>query len=85
MDGEVIGEHRDPEFHTCRLLKKQGVTGKVAFFRRGWVVPHMVVDIDKGAELITRDNRKTLRIAKYVPYGGESDDRDARADVEAEV
>lgn len=66
LDGIVIGEHRDPEFHACRLLKERGLSGKVCFFRRGLPTPDCILDIEKGAGLMTSDDRKNgPRIVKY--------------------
>jgi hypothetical protein len=69
LDGEVIvSASRDPEFDACRELVKRGLSGKAVFCREGR--PSLVVDIERGAELTTKEGAHGVRFVKFTLDNG---------------
>jgi hypothetical protein len=69
LDGEVIvPSSRDPEFDACRELVKRGLRG-IAVFRRPGSAPHFWADVERGAQLMTKEGAWGVRVVKFTQYG----------------
>jgi hypothetical protein len=65
----LVESTRNPEFDACRALFAQGITGKLAVWRRGAAVPCMTLDIERGAGLTTCETDKDgLRLVRWRPF-----------------
>jgi hypothetical protein len=69
LDGEVIvSSSRDPEYDACRELLKRGRRG-IAIFSRPGVAPHFWADVERGAQLMTKESAWGVRVVKFSPDG----------------
>jgi hypothetical protein len=69
LDGEVIvTSSRDPEFDACRELLRRGRRG-IAVFRRSGAAPHFWVDVERGAQLMTKESAWGVRVVKFTAEG----------------
>ncbi len=65
----LVESTRNPEFDACRALFAQGITGKLAVWRRGAAGPCMTLDIERGAGLTTSETDKDgLRLVPWRPF-----------------
>jgi hypothetical protein len=70
LDDEVIVScSLDPEFDACRDLLKRGRRG-IAVFRRPGAAPHFWVDVERGAQLMTKEGAWGVRVVKFTPDAG---------------
>jgi hypothetical protein len=68
LDGEVIvPSSRDPEPDACRELLRRGLRGVAVFCRAG--VPCLRMDIERGAQLMTKESGEGVRYVKFTPDG----------------
>jgi hypothetical protein len=59
----------NPEFDACRALFAQGITGKLAVWRRGASAPCMTLDIEQGAGLtVSETDREGPRLVRWRPF-----------------
>jgi hypothetical protein len=66
LDGEVIvASSRDPEYDDCRELVRRGFRGIAVFKRCGALVPDLVVDLERGAQLMTKESAWGVRVVKF--------------------
>ena len=65
----LVESTHNPEFDACRALFAQGVTGKLAVWRRGAAAPCMTLDIERGAGLtISETDKDGLRLVRWRPF-----------------
>jgi hypothetical protein len=70
LDGEVIvPSSRDPEYDACRELAKRGRRGIAAFWRPDATAPALLIDVERGAQLITKEGAWGVRVVKFTPEG----------------
>jgi hypothetical protein len=68
----LIESALNPEFDACRALLAQGITGKLAVWRRGSEFPAMTLDIERAAGLTVSDtDAGGLRIVSWRPFSAE--------------
>jgi hypothetical protein len=64
LDGEIIvANSRDPEFDACRVLLGRGLRGRLTFVDQVSGKPHLSVDTERGAGLVTKEG--PLHFAKW--------------------
>jgi hypothetical protein len=66
LDGDLIVERsRDPECDLARVLRSRGITGNVTVFDGNTGRPRTQINVEKLAQLRTRDDQRQLGFEKY--------------------
>ena len=68
--GKTLTHSFDPEHAACRELLKQGLKGKVRFWREGKAAHNLEMDIERGARFTTGDTHTRLITRRWVAFKG---------------
>lgn len=80
--GEVLVEHRDPEFAACRALLARGITGMLVTRWKGSAHDAMRVPIERGARLSTSEpDRRKIGFVAFQPFKEDEGGGDCAASV----
>ena len=60
----IVSSSRDPEFDACRELLKRGLRGVASFSRPGTTL-HLRIDVERGAQLMTKESTWGVRVVKF--------------------
>lgn len=76
-DGTTLIEgSRVPEHDACRALLAEGVTGKLAIWRKGKSHPDMFLDIERAAGRTVSEGKDGIAFRKWKPFDqGAADDQ----------